>query len=57
MFGIERAQAGIIIETVSSLQIDVQDSTQLAELRNKIWYGVGASLWHRIDIVRYHAHN
>ncbi|KAJ7466248.1 putative aminoadipate reductase [Mycena galericulata] len=33
MFGSERAQAGIIIETIPSLQID----GQLAELRNKIW--------------------
>ncbi|KAJ6509744.1 putative aminoadipate reductase [Mycena vulgaris] len=37
MFGSERAQAGIVIETVPSLQIDVQIATQLAELRNKIW--------------------
>ncbi|KAJ7489282.1 putative aminoadipate reductase [Mycena latifolia] len=37
MFGSERAQAGIVIETVPSLQIDVQSSTQVAELRNKVW--------------------
>ncbi|KAJ7075175.1 putative aminoadipate reductase [Mycena belliarum] len=37
MFGSERAQAGIIIETVPGLQIDVQNVTQLAELRDKIW--------------------
>ncbi|KAJ6591051.1 hypothetical protein DFH09DRAFT_891898, partial [Mycena vulgaris] len=37
MFGTERVQAGILIETISSLQIDVQNASQLAELRNKIW--------------------
>ncbi|KAK7042179.1 Non-canonical non-ribosomal peptide synthetase FUB8 [Favolaschia claudopus] len=38
MFGSGRAQTGVIIETVPRLQIDdVQDATQLAELRNRIW--------------------
>ncbi|KAJ6575613.1 putative aminoadipate reductase [Mycena vulgaris] len=37
IFGRDRAQAGILIETIPNLQIDVQDPVQLAELRNKIW--------------------
>ncbi|KAJ7916712.1 putative aminoadipate reductase, partial [Mycena leptocephala] len=37
MFGSERAQAGILIETTPDFQIDVQDAFQLAELRGKIW--------------------
>lgn len=38
MFGSGRPQAGILIETPRTLQIDVQNIGQLAELRNKIWY-------------------
>jgi hypothetical protein len=38
MFGRERPQTGILIETIPSLQIDVQNAVQVAELRNKIWY-------------------
>ncbi|KAJ6568449.1 putative nonribosomal peptide synthetase [Mycena sp. CBHHK59/15] len=37
MFGREREQAGILIETISSLQIDVQNANKVAELRNKLW--------------------
>ncbi|KAJ7807640.1 hypothetical protein B0H13DRAFT_2482908 [Mycena leptocephala] len=37
MFGRERPQTGILIETIPSLQIDVQNAVQVAELRNKIW--------------------
>ncbi|KAF8193608.1 hypothetical protein K438DRAFT_1720091 [Mycena galopus ATCC 62051] len=37
MFGNERPQTGILIETISSLQIDIHDPPQVAELRNKIW--------------------
>ncbi|KAJ6617595.1 hypothetical protein B0H10DRAFT_2033150 [Mycena sp. CBHHK59/15] len=37
MFGHEREQTGILIELVPELQIDVQNATQVAELRNKIW--------------------
>ncbi|KAJ7892397.1 putative aminoadipate reductase [Mycena leptocephala] len=37
MFGSGRPQAGILIETPRTLQIDVQNIGQLAELRNKIW--------------------
>ncbi|KAJ7634662.1 hypothetical protein FB45DRAFT_669383, partial [Roridomyces roridus] len=37
MFGREHPQAGILIEVRSSFQIDVDDQTQLAELRNKVW--------------------
>ncbi|KAJ6611012.1 hypothetical protein B0H10DRAFT_1953401 [Mycena sp. CBHHK59/15] len=37
MFGREREQTGILIETIPSLQIDVRDATQLTELRNKLW--------------------
>jgi hypothetical protein len=37
MFGRERPQTGILIETTPELQIDVHNATQLAELRNKIW--------------------
>ncbi|KAJ7339755.1 hypothetical protein DFH08DRAFT_915701 [Mycena albidolilacea] len=37
MFGRERPQAGVLIETTPELQIDVHDATQLDELRNKIW--------------------
>jgi hypothetical protein len=38
MFGSGRPQAGILIETPRTLQIDVQNIGELAELRNKIWY-------------------
>ncbi|KAF7358663.1 Non-canonical non-ribosomal peptide synthetase FUB8 [Mycena sanguinolenta] len=41
MFGSERPQAGILIETIPSLQIDVNDLRQVAELRNKIWPIIG----------------
>ncbi|KAJ7794428.1 Alpha/Beta hydrolase protein [Mycena olivaceomarginata] len=37
MFGRERLQTGILIETTPELQINVHNATQLAELRNKIW--------------------
>jgi hypothetical protein len=37
MFGRERPQTGILIETTPELQINVHNATQLAELRNKIW--------------------
>ncbi|KAJ6473849.1 putative aminoadipate reductase [Mycena sanguinolenta] len=37
MFGSERPQTGILIEAIPSLQIDVHDMPQVAELRNKIW--------------------
>ncbi|KAJ7782239.1 putative aminoadipate reductase [Mycena maculata] len=37
MFGRERVQTGILIETPPNLQIDVRNHTELAELRNKIW--------------------
>ncbi|KAJ6491543.1 putative aminoadipate reductase [Mycena vulgaris] len=37
MFGRERAQAGILIETPPNLQFDVQNDIKLAELRNKVW--------------------
>ncbi|KAJ7673364.1 hypothetical protein B0H17DRAFT_1083222 [Mycena rosella] len=37
MFGSERPQTGILIETTPDLQIDVQNATQLADLRNKLW--------------------
>ncbi|KAJ7339194.1 hypothetical protein DFH08DRAFT_748571, partial [Mycena albidolilacea] len=37
MFGSERPQTGILIETTPSLQIDVRNAIELAELRNKIW--------------------
>ncbi|KAJ6473899.1 putative aminoadipate reductase, partial [Mycena sanguinolenta] len=37
MFGRERPQTGILIETIQSLQIDVHDVLRVAELRNKIW--------------------
>ncbi|KAJ7689673.1 acetyl-CoA synthetase-like protein [Mycena rosella] len=37
MFGSERPQTGILIETRPDLQIDVQNATQLADLRNKLW--------------------
>ncbi|KAJ6613063.1 hypothetical protein B0H10DRAFT_2275780 [Mycena sp. CBHHK59/15] len=37
MFGRQREQAGILIETIPSIQIDGQNPTQLAELRHKIW--------------------
>ncbi|KAJ6473883.1 hypothetical protein C8R45DRAFT_835129, partial [Mycena sanguinolenta] len=37
VFGTERPQAGILIETIPSFQIDVNDLDQVAGLRNKIW--------------------
>ncbi|KAJ7839703.1 hypothetical protein B0H14DRAFT_3140666 [Mycena olivaceomarginata] len=37
MFGSERPQTGILIETTPSLKIDVRNAIELAELRNKIW--------------------
>ncbi|KAJ6492294.1 putative aminoadipate reductase [Mycena sanguinolenta] len=41
MFGSERTQTGILIETIPSLQIDVHDMRQVAELRNKLWPIIG----------------
>ncbi|KAJ7194340.1 putative aminoadipate reductase [Mycena pura] len=37
MFGWEREQAGILIETIPSLQIDTSDLDAVTELRNKLW--------------------
>ncbi|KAJ6611594.1 acetyl-CoA synthetase-like protein [Mycena sp. CBHHK59/15] len=37
VFGSERPQTGTLIEVAPSLQIDVRNPVQLAELRNKIW--------------------
>jgi hypothetical protein len=37
MFGRERPQAGILIETPPSLQVDLQNDVHFAELRNKVW--------------------
>jgi hypothetical protein len=37
VFGSERPQTGTLIEVAPSLQIDVHNPVQLAELRNKIW--------------------
>ncbi|KAJ7754149.1 hypothetical protein DFH07DRAFT_743950, partial [Mycena maculata] len=37
VFGHERAQPGILIETPPDLQVDVKDPIQLANLRNKVW--------------------
>ncbi|KAF7371229.1 Non-canonical non-ribosomal peptide synthetase FUB8 [Mycena sanguinolenta] len=37
VFGTERPQTGILVETIPSVQIDVKDVHQVAELRNKIW--------------------
>lgn len=38
MFGREHEQAGVLIETTSEYTIDPSDLTQLAALRNKLWY-------------------
>ncbi|KAJ7776532.1 hypothetical protein DFH07DRAFT_798512 [Mycena maculata] len=37
VFGHERVQTGVLIETPPDLQIDVKDLSQLADLRNKVW--------------------
>ncbi|KAF8217447.1 hypothetical protein K438DRAFT_1656334 [Mycena galopus ATCC 62051] len=37
VFGHERAQTGILIETPAELHIDVKDPIQLADLRNTLW--------------------
>ncbi|KAJ7489600.1 putative aminoadipate reductase [Mycena latifolia] len=37
MFGRERDQAGILIEPVPGIQIDVEDAVQVTDLRNKLW--------------------
>jgi long-subunit acyl-CoA synthetase (AMP-forming) len=37
MFGRGRNQVGIIIEPRPGYEIDVNDGTQLAEFRNKVW--------------------
>ncbi|KAF7343921.1 General substrate transporter [Mycena venus] len=37
MFGWEREQTGILIETIPSLKIDVHNSVEVIEMRNKIW--------------------
>ncbi|OAX31791.1 putative aminoadipate reductase [Rhizopogon vinicolor AM-OR11-026] len=37
MFGRQRNQVGIIIEPRAGYEIDVDDETQLAEFRNKVW--------------------
>jgi hypothetical protein len=37
MFGRERPQAGILIETPPSPQIHLQNDVHFAELRNKVW--------------------
>lgn len=37
MFGRDRAQAGILIEPISALQIDTADAGQVAVLRNMFW--------------------
>ncbi|KAJ6472500.1 putative aminoadipate reductase [Mycena sanguinolenta] len=37
MFGWEREQSGILIETKPNLQIDITDSEKVIELRNKLW--------------------
>ncbi|KAJ6617577.1 putative aminoadipate reductase [Mycena sp. CBHHK59/15] len=37
MFGRDREQTGILIEPIPALQVDVQNETQVTELRNKLW--------------------
>ncbi|KAJ7246827.1 acetyl-CoA synthetase-like protein [Mycena haematopus] len=37
MFGWEREQSGILIETIPSLQIDPNNAAEVVELRNKLW--------------------
>jgi long-subunit acyl-CoA synthetase (AMP-forming) len=37
MFGRGRNQVGILIEPRPGYEIDVNDGTQLAEFRNKVW--------------------
>ncbi|KAF7373865.1 General substrate transporter [Mycena sanguinolenta] len=37
MFGWERDQAGILIEPIPGLRIDINNVAEVAELRNKIW--------------------